>query len=137
MPDDLYRHRDVLDKLGIKPGQRVALDHTESALDEALVQGVLNRVGSHEPASDGEAVDLVLAAVEPSTDAAGLLIAWRVRLQPAGATWLLSRKRGQEGYVDQRRLIQAGLEARMVDNKVCSVSETTSAIRFVIRRRDR
>jgi ligand-binding sensor domain-containing protein len=54
-----------------------------------------------------------------------------------GGIWLLSPKRGLPGYVNQSELIAAGLEAGLVDNKSCSVSETTSGLRFVIRRADR
>ena len=43
----------------------------------------------------------------------------------------------QPGYVDQNDLIAAGGPAGLVDNKVCSVSDTVSAMRFVIRRVDR
>ncbi len=70
-------------------------------------------------------------------DVVALLQHWRSRLEPAGGIWLLTPKRGQPGYVDQRDLIAAGLAAELVDNKVCSVSDTTSAMRFVIRKRDR
>nr|MBA2451381.1 DUF3052 family protein [Chloroflexota bacterium] len=66
-----------------------------------------------------------------------LLETWKPRLQPNGGIWLLTPKRGQPGYVDQRELIAAGLAAGLVDNKVCSVSDTTSAMRFVIRKADR
>jgi len=54
-----------------------------------------------------------------------------------GVVLLLSPKREQPGYVDHRALIDAGPDARMVDNKSCSVSGTVSGIRFVIRRADR
>ena len=50
---------------------------------------------------------------------------------------MLTPKRGQVGYIDQRELILAGPAARVVDNKTCSVSETLSGIRFVIRKKDR
>src|SRR5437764_98260 len=55
----------------------------------------------------------------------------------ASGIWLLTPKRGQPGYLDQRDLILAGPTAGVVDNKTCSVSDTTSGIRFVIRKIDR
>jgi hypothetical protein len=39
--------------------------------------------------------------------------------------------------VDLRELIGAGPAAGLVDNKSCSVSDTTSGMRFVIRLADR
>lgn len=134
--DKDYSHRDVVDKLGVKPGQAIAFGETGWSLDEGLRQRVLARAG-RAAASDDEAVDVALVAVAQSTDAAAVLRHWRVRLHPTGGIWLLTPKRGQPGYVDQRDLIPAGLAAGLVDNKSCSVSETASAVRFVIRRRDR
>ncbi len=131
-----YGHRDVLDKLGIKPGYAVAIVALAGPLDDALGERVLARTG-RAPAGDDEPTDLVLATADGATDAVALLETWKPRLQPNGGIWLLTPKRGQPGYVDQRELIAAGLAAGLVDNKVCSVSDTTSAMRFVIRKADR
>ena len=131
-----YRHRDVLDKLGIKPGQAVAIVAVAGPLDHALRERALARTG-RSPAGGDEPTDVVLATADGATDAVALLATWKPRLQPNGGIWLLTPKRGQPGYVDQRELIVAGLAAGLVDNKVCSVSDTTSAIRFVIRKADR
>lgn len=105
-------------------------------IDPVLTAQVLERVGRAE-GGDDEPLDVVLASVDDRTDIVALLERWRARLQPAGGIWLLAPKRGQPGYVNGNRLIETGSLARMVDNKVCSVSETLTAMRFVIRRRDR
>ena len=136
MPEKDYSHRDVVDKLGIKPGQVVAFAEEAGAFDEDLRRRVLARSG-RDPADRGEVVDVVLAAADASTDAVATLNRWKRRLEPSGGIWLLTPKRGRPGYVDQRELIAAGRAAGLVDNKVCSVSDTTSAMRFVIRRADR
>lgn len=136
MPDKDYSHRDVVDKLGVKPGYAVAFVAAAGPLDGALRERILRRVG-RPPADDGEPVDLVLATSDVATDAVALLGCWTPRLRPTGGIWLLTPKRGRPGYVDQRALIAAGLAAGLVDNKVCSVSDTTSAMRFVIRKADR
>ena len=133
MPDKDYGHRDVVDKLGVKPGHAVAF---AGNLDDGLRQRVLARVGR--PAAEAaERLDVVLVAVDDGTDAVATLARWKARLEPAGGIWLLTPKRGRLGYVDQRDLIAAGLVAGLVDNKVCSVSDVTSAMRFVIRKADR
>ena len=80
---------------------------------------------------------MVLVGADASTEVESVLSRWRQRIHPAGGIWLLTPKRGQPGYVDQRELIQAGPAAGVVDNKICSVSDTISAIRFVIRKIDR
>ncbi|MEX2237612.1 MAG: DUF3052 family protein [Dehalococcoidia bacterium] len=127
-----YSHRDVLDKLGVKPGHALALDERAFALDPDLRRRIAERSGE-----SGGRLDVVLVTVDASTDAVETLQAWKQRIRPAGGIWLLSPKRKQPGYVDQNELIGAGKLAGVVDNKVCSVSETVSAMRFVIRRGDR
>lgn len=136
MADKDYSHRDVVDKLGIKPGHAVAFVAAAGPLDGALRVRALDRAG-RPPADDGEPADVVLTTSDDATDAVALLERWKPRLRPTGGIWLLTPKRGRPGYVDQRALIAAGLAAGLVDNKVCSVSDTTSAMRFVIRKTDR
>jgi hypothetical protein len=136
MPDKDYSHRDVTDKLGIKPGSIVALDEEATPLDEALRRKVVERTGCP-PAEQGEPADVVLVPLHAGVDAATALRAWRARIKPNGGIWLFTPKRGQPGYVDQRELIGAGAKAGLVDNKSCSVDDTTSGMRFVIRRSDR
>jgi DUF3052 family protein len=131
-----YSHRDVLDKLGIKPGHAVAFDAAPIPVDEALRLRVVDRVG-RDPLADDEPLDVVLIGADASTDAGSVLSRWRTKIAPNGAIWLLTPKRGMRGYVDQRELILAGPAAGLVDNKICSVSDTTSGMRFVIRRADR
>ena len=135
-PERDYSHRDVVDKLGVKPGVAVAFDESEAALDPDLRERVLARSGR--PIADAaEPADVVLIAAHADTDARAVLAAWKARLMPDGGIWLLTPKRTQPGYVDQRLLIQAGLDVGLVDNKSISVSDTTSGMRWVIRRRDR
>jgi hypothetical protein len=131
-----YSHRSDLDKLGIKPGLALAFDAAPVTIDPDLRARALDRVGRAE-ADPGEAVDVVLVGADASTDPVDTLQRWRARIAPAGGIWLLTPKRGQTGYVDQRDLILAGPAAGVVDNKICSVSDTVSAMRFVIRKADR
>jgi hypothetical protein len=131
-----YSHRDVLDKLGIKPGYAVAFAAAPRPIEPALQARVLDKVG-RPPAAENEPADVVLIGADASTDAESVLRHWRNRIDPAGGIWLLTPKRGQPGYIDQTELISAGPAARVVDNKICSVSATLSAMRFVIRKVDR
>jgi hypothetical protein len=124
-----------VDKLGIKPGDVVFFANAAGYLDEPLRQRILARVGR--PVADDEPADVILADVDEATDAVDLLRRCKPRLNSTGGVWLLTRKRGQPDYVDQRALIAAGQQAGLVDNKVCSVSDAVSAMRFVIRRADR
>ena len=131
-----YSHRDVVDKLGIKPGHALAFDQAPLPVDPALRTRALDKAGRAE-AADDEPVDVVLVGADASTAVETVLAKWRQKIDPAGGIWLLTPKRGQAGYIDQTELILAGPAAGVVDNKTCSVSDSTSGIRFVIRKVDR
>lgn len=133
MAEKDYSHRDVVDKLGVKPGHVVAV---VGPAEPELRQKVLERTG-RAAAVDDEPADVVLVWADASTDAIKTLQDWKTKIDPSGGIWLLTPKRSQPGYVDQNDLIEAGKQAGVVDNKTCSVSDTTSAIRFVIRKADR
>jgi hypothetical protein len=80
-------------------------------------------------------VDLVFMGAD---DAAGLrrlhdVKAW---IEPNGAVWVV-RLKGGRGPLRDTDLIDAGLAAGLVDNKIASFSETHGAMRFVYRLRDR
>jgi hypothetical protein len=111
-------------------------DYSHRDIDTSLRERVVARAGR--PVADpGEVLDVALVAVDGDADLVEVLGHWKDRMNLAGGIWLLTPKRGQPGYVHEQALIAAGQAAGLVDNKVCSVSETTSAMRFVIRRTDR
>ena len=136
MPERDYSHRSAVDKLGIKPGFAVAFAQAPQPIEPELRSGVLERAGRPEAQPD-EPPDVVLVGADASTDVTAVLSHWRARIDQAGGIWLLTPKRGQPGYVNHTDLIPAGAAAGLVDNKICSVSETTSGMRFVIRKVDR
>jgi hypothetical protein len=136
MPRRDYSHRDVVDKLGVKHGYVVALVEAAWPLDPDLRERVLERVGRPAIGED-EPADVVLATVDARTAYVDVLTRGKARLRAAGGIWLLTPKRGLPGYVDQRVLIDAGPSVGLVDNKVCSISDSVSALRFVIRKIDR
>lgn len=135
-PERDYSHRDVLDKLGLKSGRAIVIDEISGPLDPELRIRVAERAG-RALADSREPVNVVLAVVDAATDLIGVLTDWKERLDPAGGIWLLTPKRRLPGYVPDVELIAAGRAAGLVDNKVCSVSDTTSGMRFVIRKADR
>jgi hypothetical protein len=136
-PERDYSHRDVVDKLGIKPGFAVAIVAAPLEIDAELHARAVARSGRDEAVAADEPADVVLVGADVSTDVAAVLSTWRGRIDQAGGIWLLTPKRGQPGYVDQRELIAAGPSAGLVDNKICSIDDRTSAMRFVIRKTDR
>jgi hypothetical protein len=57
-------------------------------------------------------------------------------IEPNGAVWVV-RLKGGRGALRDTDLIDAGLAAGLVDNKIASFSDTHGAMRFVYRLRDR
>jgi hypothetical protein len=59
---------------------------------------------------------------------------YRPRLRDTGCLWLITRKRGQDGYINQMTLVPRGKAHGLIDNKTCSIDEERSGIRFVVPR---
>lgn len=121
-----YSHRLLIDKLGVKSGQRIAVLGVESA---EFLTGLGARVPEY---SRGERVanaDLIFFSAEAIQDLAQLKSLSR-SIQKSGAIWVVYPK-GQT-RIREVDVIAAGKSAGLVDNKVCRFSETHTALRFVI-----
>ena len=61
------------------------------------------------------------------------------KLAKAGGLWIAWPKRSSGVVTDvvEGLVRQTGLDAGLVDNKICAVDETWSGLRFVYRLRDR
>ena len=124
--------RPLLDKLGVKPGARVGLVGLDAPWFDALLSDRTQDVWRGRPKRD---TDLVFLAADSHEELARL-----PKLIPAirqnGAIWVVSRK-GRAATVRDLDVIGAALAAGLVDNKVVSFSDTLTALRLVIRLRDR
>ncbi len=131
-----YAAKDVLDKLGVKPGDAVLV---AGRPDPDLVARARKKAG-RPPARAGELADVVLYWPRSESEVTPRLRALRKRIVEVGGIWVISAKRGQERtgrpYLASE-VIALGLAAGLVDNKICSVSVSDTAMRFVIRRSDR
>ncbi|OLC15964.1 MAG: DUF3052 family protein [Chloroflexi bacterium] len=127
-----YSTRPLLDKLGVKPGSKVAIVNLEDAGFIKQLKGRTSDVVTGKPRSK---VDLVFVGAE---DAAGLrtLVELKTWIEPNGAIWVVRPKGGRSALRDTD-VIDAGLAAGLVDNKIASFSDTHGAMRFVFRLRDR
>lgn len=125
-PERDYSHRLLIDKLGVKPGQRVAVLGVESA---EFLKDLASRVPEY---SRGERISnagLLFFSAEALADLAQLKKLSRT-IQKNGAIWVVYPK-GQK-HIREVDVIAAGKDAGLVDNKVCSFSSTHTALRFVI-----
>jgi hypothetical protein len=124
-------------KLGIKPGARVALigapdgfDSTLGSLPEAVT--VVRRLGRGP-------LDVIVAFFSQRSSFEQRLPGLREALDPAGGLWIAWPKRASGVATDVTEdVVRAlGLEAGLVDNKVCAIDDVWSGLRLVYRLRDR
>ena len=116
----------LLDKLGVKSGQRVAVLN----LDDADFAAQLTARAT--PANDLSALDLLFYGADSAADLARLdeLVAM---LSQRGALWVVSLK-GKLLKVKDVEVMAAAKAVGLVDNKVCSFSDTRTALRFTRRK---
>jgi len=116
-----------LDKLGVRPGARVALVGLTDETFEADLRERTADVTHGEPAPD---TDLVFLAADSHAELEPLMTL-RARIRPAGAIWVVSRK-GKTATLRDVEVIAAARAAGLVDNKVASFDEDRTALRLVI-----
>jgi hypothetical protein len=124
-----YSHRTVVQKLGVEPGGRVEIVGDVGPDVRRQVKDMLGRGLVKTGDLDG-----AIVLVESLDEAVEVLDAYRPRLRETGYLWLITRKRGQEGYVNQMALVPFAKQRGMIDNKTCSIDEQRSGIRFVVPR---
>jgi hypothetical protein len=122
----------LLDKLGIRPGMRVAILGDLDADPEApeFRREVADRTS-----------DVTDGSVAADTDVVILLADWtgelevlgeiRERIRPAGAIWVVSRK-GKAATLRDVEVIAAARDHQLIDNKVVAFSAARTALRLVI-----
>ena len=123
-------------KLGIREGCRLRLEGEPD--DFAATLGDLPP-GVELVDTGGGGVDVaMLFAVEAATVNARFA-ELAASLQPAGGLWVAwpKRRSGVATDLDENCIRKIGLEAGLVDNKVCAIDTTWSGLRFVWRLRDR
>ncbi len=129
-----YAARDVTDKLGLKPGYQVRV---VGKVDRALLEKARAKIG-RSFIREGTEADVILYWAASASEIMPMLKKLKRTLAPNGGIWVITFKKGKgEPYVPDQQLIPAGLAAGLVDNKICSVSDAQSGMRFVIRRGDR
>jgi len=125
-PERDYSHRLLIDKLGVKPGQRVAVLGVESP---EFLADLAARVPEYSRGELLSNADLIFFSAESLSDLNRLKSLIR-SIQKAGAIWVVYPK-GQP-HIRETDVIAAGKLAGLTDNKVCSFSSTHTALRFVI-----
>jgi len=124
--------RPLLDKLGVKPGSKVALVNIGSPDFLKLLRQRTSDITQGKPRTP---CDIVIMGAGTKRDLEKLreLKTW---IEPNGAIWVI-RPKGPSSPLKDTDLIQAGLDAGLVDNKIASFSNSHGAMRFVFRLKDR
>ena len=124
-----YSHPTAVQKLGIKPEQRVEVT---GDVGSGLRRDVKQAVGRGLVKS-GE-LDGAIVSVESEDEAKEALVRYRARLRDTGYLWVITRKRGHESYLNQMALVPHAKRLGLIDNKTCSIDDDRSGIRFVVPR---
>jgi hypothetical protein len=119
--------RSLVDKLGLKPGQKVVVLGID---DSSFLRDATARLGAAPATKLGDRLDFIFYAADSSAELAELA-RLKKHLQPAGAIWVVSRK-GKAATIKDVDVMKAARAAGLVDNKVCSFSGTHTALRLVI-----
>jgi hypothetical protein len=121
-------------KLGIKDGFRISM-HKLPADVKAELKEALNAC----KASKSGPFDYVHLFVKTQADMKRDFSHLQKELAPAGMLWVSWPKKasGVTTDLDENIIRKLGLDAGLVDVKVCAVSEVWSGLKFVIRLKDR
>ena len=122
----------LLDKLGVRPGMRVAILGDLDADPEAgeFRREVADRTSDVSDGSVAPETDVVILLAD-STEELAVLGEIRDRIRPAGAIWVVSRK-GKAATLRDVEVMAAAREHRLIDNKVVAFSAARTALRLVI-----
>jgi Protein of unknown function (DUF3052) len=127
--DTDYSHRTVVQKLGVKPEERVEIvgdvgSGLRREVKETLGRGLVR---------SGE-LDGAVVLVESLEEAERCFDQYRPRLKDTGYLWMITWKRGHDAYLNQMLLVPGGKKRGLIDNKTCSIDDERSGIRFVVPR---
>ena len=123
----VLRPKGRLDKLGVKPGQRVAVVNLDDPgfLAELATRGA----ALVEPSGD---LDLLFLGAKASADLV-VLTGLTGNLAARGAVWVVFPK-GRGGALKDVAVMAAVKALGLNDNKVCAFSDSLTALRFAPRR---
>jgi hypothetical protein len=117
----------LLDKLGVKPGARVAIIRVHDEVFRALLPERTTDISDGRPLPETDLIFLAADSIDELLEIGTL----QESLVPNGAIWVVSRK-GKQATLRDVDVIDAAKSVGLVDNKVASFSDTHTALRLVI-----
>ncbi len=125
-PERDYSHRALLDKLGVKAGQRVSV---LGVSDPAFLKDLAAAPVEASHGKPQKNSDLIFLAAD-NLKSLAQISSLEPHIQRHGAIWVVYPK-GQQ-HIREADVMAAGKSAGFTDNKICRFSETHTALRFVI-----
>ncbi|HEY2788400.1 MAG TPA: DUF3052 family protein [Gaiellales bacterium] len=128
-----YSQTPLAQKLGIKPGARLALDAAPGGWSvPGLPEGVA-------PADGDGPADVVVAFFREEAELPERLPALAQRVFPAGSLWVAGPRRagGHRSDISENGLRDHALPLGIVDTKVAAIDENWSGLKFMWRRENR
>ena len=127
-----YSGTPLQQKLGMKPGHRVAFPNAPAGFADRFT-GVKVRAQLRAP------LDVIVLFADTAAELRRRFPAAKKALVPNGGLWVAWPKKSSGVPTDLVfEVVQPlGLDAGLVDNKVCAIDETWSGLRFVYRLKDR
>jgi hypothetical protein len=126
----------LVKKLGIKPGCRLLLVHAPEGFKDKLI-GLPDDVAWQD--ADRQPLDVVVLFVKEVKVLRREFSKLLKRLDKAGGLWIAYPKKASKVATDlsESSVRKFGLDAGLVDNKVCAIDEVWTGFRFVYRTVDR
>jgi hypothetical protein len=125
-PERDYSHRTLAEKLGIKPGQRIAVLGLQEAEFQRDLEAIVPDYSRGTRVSDA---DMIFFSAESKADLSKLK-SLSGSICKSGGIWVVYPK-GQT-HIREIDVINAGKSAGLTDNKVVRFSATHTALRLVI-----
>ena len=137
-----YSSTPLARKLGIEPGDRLALLNAPDDFEDALEGLPGDVVPQRDPRGQTRGkprFDVVVLFVPDASTLSRELGRGLDRIEPDGALWVSWPKKSSARFRDltEDGIRAAGLAAGVVDNKVCAVDADWSGLRLVVRVADR
>src|SRR3954463_8625810 len=135
-----YSGTPLVKKLGIKPGDKLAMVNEPLAFPRELVglPAKVEIIGADENPKPGT-LNVVLLFLKSTAELKKLLPAMKSKIAQHGMIWAVWPKKTSrvQSDLDENIIRDKGLSIGLVDIKVCAINEIWSGLKFVIPVKDR
>ena len=131
-----YSGKALVQKIGLKAGHKLALAGEPAGFLkelDPLPDDVVVVTGGNKP------LDCVILFASEAHGLEARIVRWTKRLAPAGMLWVAWPKKASKVVTDvtEAMVRKTGLDAGLVDVKICAVNDIWSGLKFVRRLKDR